>query len=154
VIDHDGEHFGLCLLPGEKKLFAAFPDAVMPYIGIRKPDRSQIKVVAYQMVQAPCPLLGAEGCTRYADRPTACRAHPFSSLRDGVSVEMTCSWSRSHEFEMGKTQIRTGAAQHNGLTAMKLFFIGLNRRMRRTGYTRLMMLDVVTAEWIEISPDR
>jgi hypothetical protein len=67
---------------------------------------------------------------------------------------MTCPWSKSHEFERGKTQIRAGAEQDAGSAKMKAFFIGLNRRMKRTGYTRLMMLDVVTAKWIEISPDR
>jgi len=150
-----GSHSGLCLLPGEKKLFAAFPDAVMQYIGIRKPGRSRIKVVAYQMVQSPCPLFVAGSCTRYADRPVACRAYPFSCLRDGVSLEMTCPWSKSYDhLEMGVTQIRAGGVQYAAAAKMKAFFIGLHRRMQRTGYTRLMMFDVVTAEWVEISADR
>ena len=154
VIETDGTYHGLCLLPGEKKLFAEFPDAVMPYIGLRKPGRSLIKVVAHQMVQAPCPLFVAGCCTRYDDRPTACRAYPFSCLRDGVSLEMTCPWSKSHDFERGRTQVRPGADQDAGAAKMKAFFVGLNRKMRRTGYTRLMMFDVAAAKWVEISADR
>lgn len=151
VVETDGSHLGLCLLRGEEKLFAAFPDAVLPYIGIRRPGRLRIRTVTHQMVQAPCPLLGAEGCTRYADRPTACQAYPFTSLLDGVSLEMTCPWSRSLQgIEPGRTQVRPGDEQDAGVAKMKDFFVGLRRRMRRTGYTRLMMFDVVTAEWVEI----
>lgn len=143
---------GLCLLPGEKTLFKAFPDAVEPYIGLRKPGRNRIKIVCHQMLQAPCPLYDpvTRTCTQYEKRPVACIAYPFSPMHDGYSVEATCTWAKRESIEFGITSIHAGAEQDAAVAKLDSFFAGLSQRMRRGGWTVLVMFDVHSMSWVEI----
>jgi Fe-S-cluster containining protein len=146
---------GLSLLPGEEKLFAEFPDTILPYLAIRQPrqGKSRIKTVSYQMVGEPCPLYdpAKNACKRYEKRPAVCRAYPFSA--DGVSVESTCEWEKSETIEYGETAVIKGAEQEKAASELKSFYIGLNQRMCRTGYTKLLMFDVNRHTWVQIEMD-
>ena len=155
VIEQFGIHIGLCLLPGEKKLFKAFQDAVVPYIGLRKPGRDRIRIVCHQMIRAPCPLYDSttRQCTRYEDRPVSCRAYPFSGMpgrRGGYSVEQNCSWTKSISMEYGTTTIQAGAEQDAAAAKLDSIFAGLSRRMHRDGWTELVMFDVHSMSWVEL----
>lgn len=153
MILQDGVRMGLCLLPGEKKLFKKFPKAVLPYIALRKPGRDRRQVVAYQMVESPCPLYDdiTQTCTVYENRPIACKSYPFSSyyFKVGYSLEANCAWAETERenITFGKTPIRAGREQDAATVAMGKFFAGLNRRMRRTGYTQLLVFDAETRKW-------
>lgn len=156
VILQDGVRMGLCLLPGEKKLFKRFPKTVLPYIALRKPGHSRRQVVAHQMIKSPCPLYDAtaQTCTAYAKRPIACKAYPFSSyfFKAGYSLEANCAWAKTEQasIKFGETPIRAGKEQDAAATAMGEFFVSLNRRMRRTGYTQLAVFDSETRKWFDI----
>lgn len=148
---------GLCLLPGEKKIFKAFPQSVLPYIALRKPGRTRKqRVVAYQMVESPCPLYDAttHSCTAYAKRPLACKSYPFSTyyFKVGYSLESNCAWAKAeHEsINFGETPIRAGSEQDAAVQAIGEFFMGLNRKMHRTGYTQLIVFDAETRKWLAI----
>lgn len=154
LIMRDGVRMGLCLLPGEEKLFDAFPDAVLPYMALQKPGRPRMRIVAHQLVHEPCPLYDAatKTCTEYAKRPVTCKAYPFSLMYGtggAFSIETTCTWIQAERdgIEYGKTKMQIGADQNMGVHAMEAFFMSLHDRMRRTGYTRLIMFDAGTREW-------
>lgn len=152
IVDYQGMTQGLSLLPGEEKLFAEFPDTILPYLAIRQPRRrkSRIKIVSYQLVGEPCPLYdpAKNACKQYEKRPAVCRAYPFSA--DGVSVESNCRWEKSETIEYGKTAIIKGAEQEKAASELKSFYMGLNQRMHRTGYTKLLMFDVNSHTWAQI----
>jgi len=154
-IDHCGIAQGLPLLPGEEKLFAAFPDAILPYTAIQNPKKrkSRLKVVFYQMVQEPCPLYdpSTKTCTQYDKRPAACRAYPFSE--GGTSIESNCGWANAETIKYGETSVIIGDAQDKAYLEITSFFIALNARMRRTGYTQLLMFDITLREWVQLEVD-
>ena len=155
LITQDGVHMGLCLFPGEKKLFKKFPNATLPYIALRKPGHDRRQVVCYQLIQSPCPLYDAvtQTCMVYENRPTACKAYPFSAMHDGAySLENTCGWARAEQVNLnyGETPVRPGADQNRAVSAMGDFFVKLHKRMRRTGYTQLIIFDVETHKWVDI----
>jgi len=148
---------GLCLLPGEKKLFKKFPNATLPYIALRKPGRDRRQVVCYQLIRSPCPLYDSttQTCTVYEKRPTACKAYPFSAMYDGegaYSLESTCAWAQTERANInyGETPVRPGPEQNVAVSAMGDFFTKLNRRMRTTGYTQLIIFDAETRKWVDI----
>jgi len=151
-ITHQGVAQGLSLLPGEEKLFTAFPDAIMPYTAIRqpRPGKSRIKIICYQMVQEPCPLYDpiTKTCTQYEKRSMVCRAYPFSS--GGASIESTCRWRKAQTLKYGETTVIRGKEQERGESEMTSFFMGLKQRMRRTVYTKLLMFDIQLREWVQI----
>ena len=154
-VDSHGIAQGLSLLPGEEKLFAEFPDAIMPYTAIMKPRqrKSRIKIVCYQMVQEPCPLYDptTKTCTQYDKRPMVCREYPFSS--GGSSLESTCEWRKAQTIKYGETAVIRGDEQAKGESKMVSFFMALNQRMRRTGYTKLLMFDIQRREWVQFEAD-
>jgi len=157
LIMQDGVRMGLALLPGEEKIFKPFPDAVLPYIALQKPGRPRKRIVAYQLVQEPCPMYDAatKTCTAYTKRPTICKAYPFSAMYNGgggYSIETSCTWIKAEKdsIEYGKTPMRAGEDQNVAVSAVADFFIGLNRRMRRTGYTQLLIFDAESLKWTGI----
>ncbi|MEA3338590.1 MAG: YkgJ family cysteine cluster protein, partial [Chloroflexota bacterium] len=149
-----GAYFGLCLFPGEERLFEAFPDAIVPYIGLRnRAGKPRVEIICYQMIKAPCPLYDTinKVCNRYDDRPRVCRSYPFSGLSDGYSLEQHCSWVKVlGEVEFGKTMLRAGAVSDAAIADDHSFFISLNERMQRTG-ERLLIYDMgeTDAVWLE-----
>lgn len=154
-IDQFGIAQGLSLLPGEEKLFAAFPDAILPYTAIRQPrsGKSRIKIICYQMVQEPCPLYDPDTktCTQYEKRPMVCREYPFSS--GGTSLEANCGWKKAESIKYGETAVIRGKEQEKGESELVSFFMGLNLRMRRTGYTKLLMFDIKLREWVQLDAE-
>lgn len=145
---------GLCLLPGEEKLFEAFPGAVMPYIALQKPGRKRKRIQTHQLVQEPCPLYDAatKTCTVYENRPMICKAYPFSHVPgDGgaYSIETTCTWVKAERdtIDYGTTPGRAGTDQDVGAIGVASFFTSLRDRMRKTGYTQLLVLDLETRNW-------
>ncbi len=156
LVEVDGVHLGLCLHPGEESLFAGFPGAVVPCMGIRRPGRTKVKTICYQLVSEPCPLfdLVARRCTVYEHRPTNCKAYPFSfTAEGGHSVESLCSWSaEQQDVVYGKTMIQAGAEQNLAAAQVVSLFISMNERMQRTGYTSVMMYDVKLKAWSDLSP--
>jgi len=147
-----GIYVGLCLLPGEQKLFEAFPDAIMPYIGLRKrAGKRRVEIICYQMVQAPCPLSDPvnKTCTLHDERPSVCRSYPFSGMYDGYSLEQHCSWVKElGEVEIGKTVLRAGAVQDAAIAETESFFMSLDQRMQRTG-ERMLFYDMSNDVWLE-----
>ena len=157
IVSQDTGCAGLCLLPGEEAIFAAFPHAVLPYLALQKPGRTRKRIVAHQMVQEPCPLFDAatKTCTIYSKRPTTCKAYPFSPVYEvggTYSIEGTCTWVKTEQdgIEYGKTSVRAGEDQNIAVQALENFFIGLNKRMRRTGYTQLLIFNVESREWLGV----
>ena len=145
---------GLSLLPGEEKLFAEFPGAVMPYAAIIDSRRRnpRPKPVSYQMVMEPCPLYDPDtnACTQYAHRPAVCRAYPFA--HSGAQIEANCGWRDSvrTKLKYGETPVEQGAEQINAEKQVNMFFIRLHQRMQRTGRTTLLLYDVDLLEWVQI----
>lgn len=148
----DGLRVGLCLFPGEEKLFEAFPDAIMPYIGLRKrAGKPRVEIICYQMIQAPCPLYDPIGktCTRYDERPSVCRSYPFLRMGDGCSLEQHCAWVKeSDEMGLGKTLLRAGDVADAAATEEESFFMSLHQRMQRTG-ERMLFYDMSNDVWLE-----
>jgi len=157
VVGNNGLCLGLSLYPGEETLFASFPDSVVPSIGLRRPGRSRIKIVSYQMIREPCPLYDRimKRCTMYKHRPTSCKSYPFSFVASGGhSVEATCSWVKAQDdVTYGKTVMQAGSEQNLAAAKVVGFFLDLRSRMERTGYTRLMMYDVESRTWGDVRPD-
>lgn len=147
-----GIKFGLCLFPGEQKLFDAFPDALLPYIGLRKrAGKLRVETICYQMIQAPCPLYDpvSRTCTRYDERPSVCRSYPFSGMGDGYSLEQHCSWAKElGEVEFGKTVLRAGDVADAAIVDKQHFFMSLHQRMQRTG-ERMVFYDMGSGGWVE-----
>jgi len=147
-----GIYVGLCLFPGEEKLFEAFPDAILPYIGLRKrAGKPRVETICYQMVQAPCPLFDRvnKTCTRYDDRPCVCKAYPFSGMCNGYSLEQHCGWVKElGEVEFGKTALRAGAVADAAVVDSQSFFMSLHQRMQRTG-ERMAFYDASNDVWLE-----
>lgn len=154
-IDQFGIAQGISLLPGEEKLFEAFPDAILPYTAIQNPKKrkSRLKIVCYQMVQEPCPLYDplSKTCTQYDKRPAVCRSYPFSE--GGASIESNCGWLKAETIKYGETAVTKGETQDKAYSELALFFIALNQRMQRTGYTQLSMFDIKLREWIPLEAD-
>lgn len=146
-----GIKFGLCLFPGEQKLFDAFPDALLPYIGLRKrAGKLRVETICYQMIQAPCPLYDpvSRTCTRYDERPRVCMGYPFSGIGDGYSLEQHCSWVKElGEVELGKTVMRAGSVPDAAIVDDQSFFISLDQRMKRTG-ERMVFYDMSNDVWL------
>lgn len=155
VVDNGGLHLGLCLHPGEETLFSSFSDAVVPCIGIKRPGRSRVKTICYQMVMEPCPLYDSvmKRCTMYRHRPVSCRAYPFSfTANGGHSLEVTCSWSKTlPDIEYGKTKLTAGVEQNVAAMKEVEFFRRLRGLMERTGRTILVMFDIESRTWVEMS---
>ncbi|OEU74051.1 MAG: hypothetical protein BA864_06890 [Desulfuromonadales bacterium C00003093] len=145
---------GLSLLPGEEKLFAEFPDAIMPHAAIRNPRhrKPRMKVVNYQMVQEPCPLYDPDTrtCTQYDKRPWVCRAYPFSF--GGTQIEANCGWHDSvqAQIQYGETAVIHGNEQANAEQRIDSFFMAVHKRMQRTGRTQLLMYDIALQEWVQL----
>lgn len=152
VIEQEGIPVGLCLLPGEQKVFEAFPGVVVPYVGLRKrAGKLRVEVVCYQMVQAPCPLYDRtrRQCTIYSHRPATCRAYPFSNIYNGYSVEQHCRWVKElGVVKPGETVVRGGDAQDEAVIEINHFFNSLHERMQRTG-DRMVFYDVSSGVWLE-----
>lgn len=147
----DGIKFGLCLFPGEQKLFEAFSHALLPSIGLRKrAGKPRVETICYQMVQAPCPLYDTinKTCTRYDERPSVCRSYPFSGRYGGYSLEQQCSWVKeSGEMVIGETALRAGAVPDAAIADEQSFFMSLHQRMQRTG-ERMLFYDVSNDVWL------
>lgn len=144
--------FGLCLFPGEEKLFEAFPDAILPHIGLRKrAGKPRVEVVCYQMIQAPCPLYDRvnKTCTRYDERPRVCRSYPFSGMFDGYSLEQHCAWVKElGEMTVGETALQAGDVADAAIEEDNLFFMSLDPRVQRTG-ERMVFYDMSRDVWLE-----
>ena len=146
-----GIYVGLCLFPGEQKLFEAFPDALLPYVGLRKrAGKPRVETICYQMVQSPCPLfdLVNKTCTRYDDRPRVCREYPFSSSGDGYSLEQHCSWVKElGEVTFGETVLRAGAVPDAAIADDQSIFMSLHQHTQRTG-ERMVFYDASNDVWL------
>lgn len=143
----------MCLFPGEEKLFEEFPDAVVPYVGLRKrAGKPRVETVCHQMIRSPCPLYDPfnKTCTRYDKRPRVCREYPFSGLRDGYSLEQHCSWAKDvDEVTNGETVMRAGDCADAAIVDDRNFFMSLHQRMQRTG-ERMVFYDLSSVGvWLE-----
>jgi len=151
VKDTVGIYVGLCLFPGEQKLFEAFSHAIVPYIGLRKrAGKPRVDIICYQMIQAPCPLFDRvnKTCTRYDDRPRVCRSYPFSGMNGGYSLEQHCSWVKSlGEVTFGETALHAGAVPDAAIADDQSFFMSLDQRMQRTG-DRMVFYDTSNGVWL------
>lgn len=152
LINHKNLTIGLCLLPNEVKLFKSFPGSVLPYIGLKKIDSSEIEILNYQMVIEPCPLLdlNTNQCDKYKKRPTVCKEYPFSVLLDGISLENKCSSVKSNfnNVEYGKTAIDAGIVQKKAMIKMSRQYFDTGERLQSDKDLRLMILDCEKQEWI------
>lgn len=154
LVEQAGLSLGLNLHPGEEILFSEFPGALVPCIGIKRPGRSRVKTICYQLVVEPCPLFDqvSRRCTVYDHRPVNCKAYPFSFTHEGgYSIEAQCSWAKEQEDVVhGKTMIQAGTEQNLAAAQVINFFMDLHGRMSRTGYTRLMAYDVEREDWFDM----
>lgn len=142
---------GLALLPGEEDLFESYPGAVKPYMGLRRMrgKGSNVKLVCCQMVQEPCPLYDRimKRCTRYEDRPMACREYPFSNTPSFCNMERHCTWVKSHnDIVFGETPVVIAPGQQAAMIRINSFFLSLRDLMMRERFM-LVMFDVATDKW-------
>jgi len=142
---------GLALLPGEEDLFNVYPGAVKPYMGLRRMRGKgyNIEVVCHQMVREPCPLYDKilKRCTRYEDRPMACREYPFSSDPSTHAIERHCTWVKSHDdIVFGETQVQMTPGQNTAMIRINSFFLSLHDRMQGEHFM-LVMFDVANDTW-------
>lgn len=149
LIPYNELTIGLALLPGEEDMFDPYPGAVKPYLGLRRMRGKghNAEIVCYQMVQEPCPLHVMKRCTRYEDRPMACREYPFSNSPCSNSLERHCTWVKAHDIEYGTTSVRMTPGMHSAMLRVNSFFQSLHDRMQRERST-LIMFDVATDEWV------
>lgn len=148
----DGTTAGLCLLPGESRIFKSFPGSVIPYIGLQRDGRSKIKIISRQMIVEPCPLLNLETnqCTNYEKRPTACKGYPFTYLRDNLSLESKCSYVQSidTEIEYGKTEIVPGFGQEAAALDLSRYYFNIGQKLLADKKLKLLIFDCVKKEWV------
>lgn len=152
VINQQNMTVGLCLLPNEVKLFKSFPGSVLPYIGLKKIDSTEIEIVNYQMVIDPCPLLDliTNQCKKYKKRPTICKEYPFSALFDGLSLENSCSSVKLNynDVECGKTKINAGIVQKKAMIKLSRHYFNTGQKLQADKDLRLFILDCKKQEWI------
>jgi len=151
-IQHFGMTIGLALLPGEEDLFNVYPGAVKPYMGLRRMRGKghNAELVCYQMVQDPCPLYDRilKRCTRYEDRPMACREYPFSNNPSLCDMERHCTWFKSQDaVTFGETSVMMAPGQNAAMIRINSFFLSLHDRMKKER-SMLVMFDVATDEWV------
>ena len=159
IIINDSKHgirLGMSLEPDEVSLFDDFSGAVVPCMGLMRSGRSRVKVVSYQMVMEPCPLYDSvtRRCTVYKRRPLACKAYPFDFMvsSGGHSVETSCSWAKEQkDVVYGKTVINAGTTQNFAGAMIVRSYAHMAMRADRNGYTRLMMYDLASMDWVEVS---
>lgn len=156
LINSIGITVGLALLPGEEDLFKSYPDAVKPYMGLRRMQGKGkiVDLLCYQMVQEPCPLYDRimKRCTRYEDRPMSCREYPFTH-DSYFCIELYCTWVKQHDIKFGETPVRMAPEQQSAMIRMNSFFLSIHDQMQKKRST-LMMFDVATNEWAILKDDR
>lgn len=143
---------GLCLMPEERKLFKSYPGSFVPYIGLQKVGRQKISIVLYQMIIEPCPLLDPDTnlCINYENRPTICRAYPFSIISDGLSVEQRCQYIQTHfsNAEYGKSKILAGADQITGMRKMSVRIQSIANKPLTNKKINCLIFDYKKRQWM------
>ena len=141
---------GLCLRPKERDLFKQHPETIIvPYIGLK--HNNKIKVLLYQMVSEPCPLLDPETnlCTIYDIRPMICRAYPFILISGNVGIESKCTDAKSilKNVIFGETEVEMGITQRLALIEQVQLFEKI-RELNNNNNTMLLMFDYINENWI------
>lgn len=149
----DNLSVGLCLRPEERKIFNEYPDTdIKPYIGLERKGSQEIKVICYQMITEPCPLLNVKTnrCTDYENRPMICREYPFTPMENGVTVESNCSSIKSQfkDIEFGKTEIIMNQDIKNALANQYTFFINISNELLKDNKLRAYIYDFNNDVWL------
>lgn len=88
---------GLHLFPGEKKHLRELTQnkyglKILPkWRGLPTKE-----VIAYQLVNEPCPFLQADSCSIYANRPLICHLFPRNAWG---GVDKSCTWVKKHNLD-------------------------------------------------------
>lgn len=143
---------GLCLMPKERKLFKKYPDAVIyPYIQLNMKNSPETKVVCYQLVTEPCPLLNLETnkCRIYKKRPMVCREFPFSIETGGLSIENNCGFTKLHDddIKFGTTEINYGHVQKSALLKQFNLFKTIEHMLLENPDLQCMIFDCKKKRW-------
>jgi len=139
---------GLCLRPEERDCFEQHPETkIVPYIGIKRKNVPKIKVLLYQMVSEPCPMLDIETnqCTIYDKRPMMCRAYPFILIDEKTGIENNCTSIKPFmkTVKFGETEIEMGLEQRLALIEQ----VNLFENIGKSGGVPLIF-DYVNKTWI------
>ncbi|MBC2746220.1 MAG: YkgJ family cysteine cluster protein [ANME-2 cluster archaeon] len=143
---------GLCIRPKERAVFKSYPDTViLPYIGLKRQGRPETKIIVYQMVSEPCPLLDQKTnkCKDYKNRPMVCREYPFSITKDSVSIENNCSYVHSDLgfVKYGTTEINMGSVQKTALFEQFKLFSDLINKQLTDPKLDILIFDCKKREW-------
>ncbi|MGP8322437.1 MAG: YkgJ family cysteine cluster protein [Methanosarcinaceae archaeon] len=143
---------GLCLKPEERDIFKQHPETIIvPYIGLKRKNKAKIKVLLYQMVSEPCPLLDKETnlCTVYDKRPMICRAYPFLLINNQIAIEDNCTSAKilMKKITFGETEIIEGNTQRLTLIEQVELFKNIEN-ITKNNDAILLMYDYINKNWI------
>lgn len=145
---------GLCLRLEERELFKHHPETIIhPYIGIKRKGQSKVKVLLYQMVSEPCPLLDLETnrCTVYDSRPMICRAYPFILIKNQIGIEDNCTSTKPfmENVVFGETEIEIGDTQRFAMIEQVKLFKHIQNMLNKN--MEILIFDFTTETWIKES---
>lgn len=144
---------GLFLRKEERKIFDKYPDTkIVPFIGIAAKGSRKMKVMCYQMISEPCPLLNETTnlCTDYEHRPIICREYPFSTTKQGLNVELNCSSIKTHfkDVEYGVTEVSMDLVIRDALIIQLEFFNEMELKLLKNNKLKAYMYDFNKKVWI------
>lgn len=157
LIYEDGLNLGVNLLPNEKKLFKSYPDAIIPYFGYHKKGHQKIKILSYQMIIKPCPMLDIKTnhCKIYDNRPLVCRAYPFSTVSNGVSFEINCSFYKKYIKNLTDTKfesnnIKIGGVQYAAVNEITGWFTEMEKQLPSRKNIIFLFFDAKLKKWMRM----
>ena len=144
---------GLCLQPKERKLFRSHNETkIFPYIGLQRENWPEPKIIMYQMVSEPCPLLNTKTnlCTIYDKRPLICRSFPFSFDVSGLSIENNCTFSKKNikKSDFGEIDIIMPGNQKNALINLYNLFAKFERELKLDKKLTPLLFDFEKKIWL------
>jgi Fe-S-cluster containining protein len=144
-----GVNVGMYLRFSEIRLFNHYPLITKPYIGIgtigsKRPQ----KILCYQLAVEPCPFYSQETknhCTKYDQRPIACKAYPFAYCNGKTTIDEQCTWFKMNNIAIGDV-VNTGYIRYAAEIALD-FIKYSSSKMPDSPV--LMIFDVLKKEWVK-----
>lgn len=145
--------FGLCLSPKEVKIFDFHKETeIVPYIGLQRENWPKTKVIFYQMISEPCPLLNPETnlCTAYNKRPNICRAYPFLIDDGEILIENNCKFRQVHlnYIDVGRVDIIKGANQNRANLNLYNMFKSIENKLNSDRKITCVIFDFENDVWL------
>ena len=153
VIETDDEtnniSVGMCLRPKEVKLFKAYKETeIVPYIGLQRENWTKTKIIMWQMITEPCPLLDKKTnlCLNYENRPVICKCYPFSIEQNGLSIENHCTYCELNVH--GVVNIIKEPSQNSALVIQHNMFKRLENMLNSDKKTTGVIFDFKKKIWL------